>query len=244
MSETPEAPFRPAEEARRLVRRARWATLATLDPRSGAPYASLVTVGTDVDGAPLVLISRLAVHTRNIEADNRVSILFADVGEGDPFVHPRVSITAAAVKVEDDERIGRRFLARHPDAALYAGFADFSYYRLEPSGAHLVAGFGRIVDLPRTDLVLDMAGAEGLVETEAEAVEHVNADHPDTVALYATALLGLPQGEWRMIGIDPEGCDLAWGDRTARLPFHGRVTGPAELRKAFQNLASKARASQ
>ena len=244
MSEKPEAPFKAPDEARRLIRRARWATLATLTPGSGAPYASLVTVATDVDGTPLVLISRLAVHTRNIEADNRVSILFADVGEGDPFVHPRISVTASAHKAASGERVARRFLSRHPDAALYAGFADFAFYRLDPSGAHLVAGFGRIVDLPRSELVLDLAGAEGLAETEQEAVEHVNADHPETVRLYATALLGLPDGDWRMTGIDPEGCDLACGDRTGRLLFPERVTGPAALRKAFQVLASSARASQ
>lgn len=244
MSEKPEAPFKAPDEARRLIRRARWATLATLTPGTGGPYASLVTVATDVDGTPLVLISRLAVHTRNIEADNRVSILFADVGEGDPFVHPRISVTAAAHRVADAERVARRFLARHPEAALYAGFADFSFYRLEPAGAHLVAGFGRIVDLPRHELVVDLAGAEGLVEAEQEAVEHVNADHPETVRLYATALLGLPEGDWRMTGIDPEGCDLAWGDATGRLLFPERVTGPAGLRQAFQVLAGKARASQ
>lgn len=244
MSAKPEAPFKAPDEARRLMRRARWATLATLAPATGAPYASLVTVGTDVDGTPIVLISRLAVHTRNIEADNRVSILFADVGEGDPFVHPRVSVTASAHKVAGDERVQRRFLARHPDAALYVGFADFSFYRLEPTSAHLVAGFGRIVDLPREDLVLDLAEAGDLAAAEQEAVEHVNADHPDTVRLYATALLSLPDGSWRMTGIDPEGCDLACGDLTGRLLFPERVTGPAGLRKAFQILAAQARASQ
>lgn len=243
MNTQAEAPFKPRSEARKLMRTARWATLATLDATSRAPYASLVTVATDSDGAPLVLISRLAVHTRNIEADPQVSMLFADVGEGDPFVHPRVSVSARAHRTEDPA-VRRRFLSRHPDAALYAGFADFGFYRLEPAGAHLVAGFGRIVDLQRGDLLLDLGGAEGLVAAEEEALEHVNADHPDTVALYATALLGRAGGDWRMTGIDPEGCDLACGDQTARLPFHETVRGPGDLRKAFQRLAEEARARQ
>jgi putative heme iron utilization protein len=110
-----------------------------------------------------------------------------------------------------------------------------------PLGAHLVAGFGRIVDLTAEQLMTDLSGAAGLVEVEEEAVQHVNEDHPDTVQLYATRLLGLEPGEWRMTGVDPAGCDLAAGDRTARLEFPQRVTSAADLRKMFQRLAEAAR---
>ncbi len=183
--------FDARAEARRLMRTARFATLATLDRRSSGPYASLVATATDVDGAPLVLISRLALHTQNLEADPASSVLFAEVGGGDPMVHPRVSVTTRAERC-DDQRVRRRFLSRHTDAALYADFADFSFWRLVPTGAHLVAGFGRIVDLSPADLLLDLAGVESLVAAEEEAVAHVNEDHPDTVSLYAAGLLGLP----------------------------------------------------
>jgi putative heme iron utilization protein len=235
-----EKPFDAPSEARRLIRSNRYASLATLDAKSGAPYASLISTATDADGAPLILISTLALHTRNIEVDPLVSVLFASVGAGDPMVHPRVSLAARAEK-SADERVRRRFLARHQEAAFYAGFKDFAFYRLVPLGAHLVAGFGRIVDLTAEQLLTDLSGAAGLVEVEEEAVQHVNEDHPDTVKLYATRLLGLEPGEWRMTGVDPAGCDLAVGDRTARLEFPQRVTSAADLRKMFQRLAEAAR---
>jgi putative heme iron utilization protein len=238
-----EKPFDPPVEARRLIRITRYASLATLDSRTGAPYASLVSTATDSDGAPIVLISRLALHTRNIEVDPLVSVLFASVGSGDPMVHPRVSLAARAEK-SAEERVRRRFLSRHKEASFYAGFSDFAFYRLVPLGAHLVAGFGRIVDLTPEQLVTELSGADGLLATEQEAVGHVNEDHPDTVELYATALLGRAAGPWRMTGIDPDGCDLAMGDETARLDFPDRVTSAADLRKTFQQLAEAARQSK
>lgn len=244
MSDSPntasEAPFDPRAEARRLLRISRWGTLATLDRRAGSPYASLISFAADVDGAPLMLISRLAVHTRNLETDPLCSILLAQVGAGDPLLHPRVSLTGHAEKT-DHPRASRRFLACHPDAAFYAGFADFGFYRMVLQGAHLVAGFGRIVDIAPEDLLLDLRDADGLLAAEEEAVAHVNADHADTVALYATRLLGLRDGAWRVTGVDAEGCDLALQEERARLLFPERVTSPSELRIAFQKLATLAR---
>lgn len=241
MSATPA--FDARAEARRLMRSARFATLATVDRKTGGPYPSLISAATDIDGTPIVLISRLALHTLNLEASPASGVLFAEVGAGDPLVHPRVSVTALAERT-DDARVRRRFLSRHPGAAMYADFTDFSFWRLAPQAAHLVAGFGRIVDIAASDLLLDMKGAEGLVDAEEEALDHVNKDHADAVSLYATALLGCPSGDWRMTGIDPEGCDLAAGDIFARLLFPFRVDGPAGLRKALQSMAEAARAHQ
>jgi len=239
------APFDPKAEARRLARTSRFASLGTLDPE-GRPYVSLVSTATDVDGSPLLLISRLALHTSNLEANPAASLLFSDVGAGDPMVHPRVSLRGDAARLEagspDGERAKRRFLARHPDAAFYAGFADFAFWTIAPQGAHLVAGFGRIVDLSRDDLVLPRDLAQAVSGMEADAVSHVNEDHKDTVALYATHLLGRAHGAWTITGVDPEGCDLAMGDETARLIFPGVVKTPGELRSAFRQLAEAARA--
>jgi heme iron utilization protein len=235
------APFDPRATARRLVRTGRHASLGTLERETGAPYVSLVSTATDFDGAPVILISTLAVHTRNLQVDQLVSILFAEIGAGDPVGHPRVSLVGTARKVED-EGPRRRFLERHEAARFYAGFADFSFWRIEPRGAHLVAGFGRIVDLAPEDLLVATEGSEGLAAAEAEAVAHVNEDHRETLELYATRLLGQRPGAWRVTGIDPEGCDLALEDETARLLFAELVKTPGDLRKAFKALADAARA--
>jgi hypothetical protein len=139
--------------ARGLVEEARSAALATLD-ENGAPFASYVTVARDADGSPLVLLSRLALHTQNLARDPRASLLF--VREPQPGEE---SMTAARLTVagrmvgESGLDSKRRFLARHPDAARYADFPDFSLYRLHVADGHLVAGFGRIVALSRSDLV-------------------------------------------------------------------------------------------
>jgi putative heme iron utilization protein len=145
--------------ARGLVAEARSAALATLD-ESGAPFASYVTVAPAADGSPLLLLSRLALHTQNLTRDPRASLLF--VREPQPGEE---SMTAARLTVsgrmigETAPDCRQRFLARHPDAIRYADFPDFSLYRLYVAGGHLVAGFGRIVALSRKDLV---EGVEGL----------------------------------------------------------------------------------
>jgi putative heme iron utilization protein len=126
---------------------------------------------------------------------------------------------------------------------MFAGFADFAFYELKLKGAHLVAGFGRIVDLKPHDLLTDLVGAEAMVEAEAGAIEHMNADHADTCRLYATKLLGAPDGEWRCVGCDPEGLDLQCERTGLRLPFPQRVTQPGVLRAVLKQLADQARAA-
>src|SRR3954471_15823548 len=175
--------------AKHLLRTLRTGALATLDRAAGFPFASLVTVATDLDGSPLLLMSRLAAHTLNLERDPRATLLLAETGKGDPLAHPRLTVIGRAeLTAAPGARV--RFLARHPKAKLYADFGDFSFWRLEIAGAHLVGGFGRIVDLTPDQVRADLAGAEALAAAEAGAVEHMNADHPDVLALYATVLAG------------------------------------------------------
>jgi putative heme iron utilization protein len=143
----------------------------------------------------------------------------------------------------DDARVRRRFLARHPKSELYAGFGDFAFWRMEIASAHLNGGFARAADLKAEDLRTDLAGAADLVAAEAEAVEHMNADHAEACRLYASKLLGEPDGAWKLTGIDPDGADLALGDRTARLAFPQRITEPGGLRKVLVELAGRARAA-
>jgi putative heme iron utilization protein len=186
-------------------------------------------------------------HTANLEADGRASLLLAATGKGDPLAHPRLTVLGTFARVERDgadaPRVQRRFLARHPKSELYAGFGDFSFWRLAVVSAHLNAGFARAADLKAADLMTEVAGAEGLIEAEEGAVAHMNSDHADAVRLYATNLLGADDGAWRLTGLDPEGCDLALGDQMLRLPFGERVASAEQLRKTLVALAQKARAN-
>ena len=237
----PAADFDAAAVAKALLRATRAGALATIDRNTGHPFGSLVNVATDIDGSPLILISRLSTHTANLEKDKRASLLLASVGRGDPLAHPRLTVLGdfapLARQHPSEARLRRRFLARHPKSELYAGFADFSFWRLVVASAHLNAGFGRAADLKAADLITDIAGAENLIEAEAGAVAHMNEDHADAVRLYATKLLGAEDGAWRLTGLDPEGVDLAQGDATLRLPFAQRVTTAAALRKVLVDLA-------
>jgi hypothetical protein len=241
----PAAEFDARSVAKALLRATRAGTLATIDRNTGHPFASLVNVATDVDGAPLILTSRLSTHTANLENDGRASLLLASIGRGDPLAHPRLTVLGAFAQIgrenRDEPRLRRRFLARHLKSELYAGFADFSFWRLAAVSAHLNAGFGRAADLKATEIITDISGAENLIEAETSAVAHMNADHTEAVRLYATKLLGAQDGPWRLTGLDPEGLDLALDDATLRMPFPGRVATAEQLRKVVVDMAKAAR---
>ncbi|HEY2136493.1 MAG TPA: DUF2470 domain-containing protein [Xanthobacteraceae bacterium] len=243
----PPADFEPKVLARSLLRAIRAGTLATLDRHTGHPFASLVNVATDTDGSPLILVSRLSTHTANIEIDGRASILLAQTGKGDPLAHPRLTVLGQMIHVArdgaDDARVRRRFLARHPKSELYAGFGDFAFWRMRIASAHLNGGFARAADLKPGDVCTELTGADDLVAAEADALAHMNADHAEATRLYATKLLGEPDGAWRLTGIDPDGLDLALNERTARLAFPQRVTEPGQLRQILVALAGQARAA-
>lgn len=231
--------FDAAGLGKSLLRTIRSGALATLSPE-GIPFATLVTVATDLDGSPLLLTSRLSGHTANMEREPRVSILLAQTGKGDPLAHPRLTVIGRAAKT-DDPRVRARFLARHPKAELYADFPDFSFWRVEILGGHLNGGFARAASLSSADLRTELAGAEAFVESEPGAVEHMNQDHREALELYATKLAGAAPGAWRTTGLDPEGIDLMLGDQTARVAFPRSITNPVDLRRVLKALADQAR---
>jgi len=232
--------FEPRMAAKKLMREGRSGALATLMAGSGDPYCSLVNVATAASGAPLLLISRLALHTKNILADPRVSLMIDERKEGDPLQGARVMLMGSAVATTDPNA-RRRYLDRQPEAEAFAGFGDFAFYEVTLSGAHLVAGFGRIVDLKPADILVDVGDAEALVSAETAVVAHLNQDHADAVRLYATRLLGGPEANWRCVGCDPEGLELQRDRMALRLPFPKRVTTPDTLRQVLKELADKAR---
>ena len=181
------------------------------------------------------------MHTKNILADSRVSLMVDERKAGDPLEGARVMLMGG----RRDRRSGgrRRYLDRQPEAEMFAGFADFAFYRIELWAAHLVAGFGRIVDLEPQEVLTEITDAGELVAAEPEILADMNGDHAEAVRLYATRLLGAPDGEWRCVGCDPEGLQLQL-DRTAlRLAFPQRVRAPGVLRQVLKQMADAARAA-
>ena len=232
----------PAAIARRLLRTAETAALSTLLPGGeGAwPYGSLVLAASDCRGRPLLLLSDLAEHSRNLVENPRASLLLGpEAGPGDPLERPRVSLLGAlrpCPRAEAEERYLRRF----PQAALYKDFADFRFYRLEVERGHLVAGFGRIDWIAAEQLLFDAARVAPLAEAEAGILEHMNADHTEALALIAKHCGGGDAG-WRMTGVDPEGADLASGTRRLRAGFESPVFDPESCRRELVRLTGEAR---
>jgi putative heme iron utilization protein len=238
--------FDPAKLARSLLRRRREGALATLMAGSGDPYCSLVNVASDFDGAPILLISQLAVHTKNILADPRVSLMLDERAEGDPLEGARIMLLGRAEQVGASalKTVRRRYLNAHPSAETFVDFKDFSFFRIKAGGMHLVAGFGRIVDLRPEQFLTDISDADALTDAEQGAIEHMNADYREAMNFYATRLIGAEPADWRCTGCDPDGIDLKAGVKTVRLDFPQRVTTAGELREALVKLAKKARAKQ
>lgn len=245
---TPKPSRRHRDTVRRMVRHARKAALATAMEEGGAPYASLVTLATDHDGSPILLLSTLADHTRNLMADPRASLLVEETeGVPNPQTGPRVTLTGRIARVTDPtdaQRLHRRFLARHPAAALYAGFGDFAWYRMTVERAHFVGGFARAVwidDGPSLLTPPDLAAA--LAEAEVSIITHMNEDHAKAVGDYARRLCGLSGEGWRLAALDADGCDLVLDEQTARLPFDPPLQQASDARGTLVELARKARES-
>lgn len=229
--------------ARGLLRTARHGALGVIEPETGAPFVSRAGVATMVDGTPLVLASTLAAHTGAMVANPRVSLMVGTVGKGDPLAHPRISIACRAAKLErstpEADEARRRYLNRNPKARLYADFPDFSFFRLDVEGASLNGGFGKAFLFTRAHLVLDGPAVAAIATGEQSALEHMNADHADAVEHYARTFAGAEGGKWRIVGIDPEGIDIASGDSFERVPFPEPVADMTALRKTLVAMAAR-----
>lgn len=233
------------EEARRfaktLLRAARFAALAVLDPSDGAPVVSRVIVSTTMDGRPFFLISNLSLHFAALEADPRASLLLGEPGKGDPLAHPRMTVTGRAARAADKDIVRsmrHRFLAKHPKSELYVDFADFAFWTLEPERISLNGGFGKAFELKPADLVTNMDGLADLIDLEASALTHMNDDHQDAIESYARSA-GKPEIGWRLASLDPEGVDLVRGDATARVWFDEPLAAAQELRQKLIDLAGR-----
>ena len=231
-------------EARWLIRAARSATLAT--GQAGQPFASLVTPATAPDLSLLMLLSSLSEHTRHLQADPRCALMVAGAPTGpNPQTAPRVTVTGMAELVPAGQvaALKARWLAVHPYAALYADFGDFALWRVTIGGALLVGGFARAVRLKASALAPDEGAVAAVAASEAEIVTHVNQDHPDAVAAIATGLLGGAPGPWRLVTVDPDGCDISDGDASRRLAFPAPVGDADAVRMALIRAAREGRAA-
>src|SRR3984957_2765830 len=226
----------PAFEARKLLRAARAGMLATAAD-GGQSFASLVTPACAPDLSVLLLLSDLSEHTRHLRADPRCSVLVAGLPEGpNPQTAPRVTVTGLA-EVAANPALKPRYLAVHPYASPYAGFGDFSLWRIRPLGGLYVGGFGRAARLRAGDLVPDPASEAAIVAAEAGIMAHCNGDHPDALAAIAGGA-----GDWRMVAVDVDGCDLAQGERVIRIHWSAPVADPDGVRRELIRLAGAARA--
>lgn len=230
-------------EARLLLRTRRSATLATASTSDGGwPFCSLVTIACDCDGSPILLLSRLSDHTRNLDADSRASLLLEEAsGRDNPQTGPRLTLMGRIVP-DPEPRLRRRFLAHHPEAAMYADFADFRIFRMTVNGGHWVGGFARARRLEAKLLLADAGFALALAEAEPSVLEHMNADHAEAISLWAHQLLGLSGDGWRLLAVDPEGCNLGRCEGPfTRLAFSRPATNATSLRAIMMALTDTAR---
>ena len=228
-------------EARRIIRAATSATLAT--QQEGQPFASLVTPACGPDLAPLMWLSTLSEHTRQLQREPRCALLFTGVAEtANPQTAPRVTLTGLAEQITD-AGLKARWLARHPYAALYADFGDFALWRVVPMGALMVGGFARATRLRAAQFLPDAVSVAAIATAEADIIAHVNQDHADAVAAIATGLLGGAPGDWRLTAVDVDGLDMSLGDAVLRLAFDAPAGDADSVRAALIRAARAGRAA-
>lgn len=246
----PVNPIRETDEearrlARRLIRSARFAAIAVLEPGTGFPFASRVLTAIDTDGAPVILISGLSVHTSALAADSRASLLFGEPGKGDPLAHPRITLRTGSERIARDSdahlRLRTRFIARHPKAALYVDFPDFAFFRMTPLSASLNGGFGKAFALEGDELTISSPAIADMAELEPSAIEHMNSDHADAADAYARAFGKSRKTGWKICGIDCAGLDLANQDALLRIEFDELIKDAGQLRRKLSDLSGLAR---
>jgi putative heme iron utilization protein len=233
--------------ARTLLRTTRHGSLAVLNATTGAPAISRVGVSTDIDGTPIILISRLAPHTAALLADGRCALLLGEPGKGDPLAHARISIDCVAAEVDRESpehaRLRTRYLNHQPKSKLYADLGDFRFFRLEPTAASLNGGFGKAYALTPAHLLMRSPITAELQAREPGAVEHMNEDHFDSVDHYARHFLGLPQGNWLLAGIEEDGITISLGDNIHRIFFDQPLTSADDMHLTLVKMARTARAA-
>ena len=228
-------------EARALLRRHNFGVLSTHSiDMPGYPFGSVTPYAVDHAGQPVILISSIAQHTKNIDGDARVSLTVLDANAREQQAASRLTVLADATRVEGPSAAARAlYLSHFPDAAGYFDFHDFSLFTLEVRRARFIGGFGKIHWVEAADLKL----ANPLAASEVEILEHMNADHRPALEAYCRAFLGLEPEAVTMSGIDAEGFDLLVDGVHARVTLDAPIATPEEARMALVALVRRARAT-
>ncbi|MGQ9685454.1 MAG: HugZ family pyridoxamine 5'-phosphate oxidase [Thiobacillaceae bacterium] len=227
------------EEARRLARSQTSAVLSTLSQRlTGYPFGSVAPYVLDHAGRPVLLISDLAEHTRNLQADPRCSLIVQPYSD-DMQATGRVTIVGKAERLLKKDALGPRYLRHHPQAEGYFAMHDFAFWRLEPLRIRYIGGFGRIHWIEADAYLLPEGPLAG---QEADILAHMNADHVHNLVAYCRHVHGVEVERAEMIGIDPDGFDLKADGRMLRFDFPSPVSDAIEARAALVELARQCRA--
>ncbi|OYY94230.1 MAG: pyridoxamine 5'-phosphate oxidase [Hydrogenophilales bacterium 28-61-23] len=227
-------------EARRFVRGQHSGVLSTISQRvEGFPFGSVAPFILDQAGCPIILISTLAEHTKNIDADPRVSLIVQPYSP-DMQVAGRVTLLGRAQRLADKSELGARYLRFHPQAESYFGMHDFNFYRIEPVRIRYIGGFGKIHWVePEQYLFAESA----LAAQETGILEHMNTDHAENLRAYCRHVHGVETTQAAMIGIDPDGFDVRGDETVLRFDFPAPVTDTQQARHALVALAALAKAT-
>ena len=238
-----------AERARTLLHATKSGSLATISADfPGYPFGSVVSYALDEAGRPLLLLSDLAEHTRNLQADPRASLMATeDDRPGDVLALGRVTLIGDLNTVPDDEReaVRETYLAVHPNA-VYVDFGDFNFYRLDVSSVRYVGGFGHMSWVEAADYAA--AEPDPLRSEQTSILEHMNNDHADSLVVYAKAFGGTPDATGAtMLTCDRYGFDLLIeapsGKQAVRIPFGESTATPDAVRQAMIRLVAEGRAA-
>lgn len=243
----PEPAF--AERVRTLVYLGRIGSLSTLSRKQpGFPFGSVMPYGLDDRGRPIFLISTMAMHTQNLQADPRASLLVtqAETG-GDPLGASRVTLVGNVLPLQPAEVPAARslYLQRYDNSKYWVDFEDFSFYRMEVVDIYYVGGFGVMGWVSASEY--DHAQPDPLADSTAEIIQHMNADHKDALILMARAFAGIDSQEAAMTSVDRLGFHIRLkttdGMRGARIAFLREVGNPKEARDVLIEMVQQARQS-
>src|SRR4051795_3732588 len=241
----PEPSF--AERARTLVYISRIGSLSTLSRKQpGFPFGSVMPYGLDEHGRPIFLISTMAMHTQNLQADPHASLLVTQQDtEGEPLGASRLTLLGNVVPVPKPDLAQARklYLERHANSKYWVDFEDFSFYRMDVVDVYYVGGFGVMGWVSASDY--DRSQPDPLADSMAAIIQHMNADHKDALVMIARTFAHIDSTEATMTAVDRLGFHVRLktdeGMRGARIAFLREVSNQSETRNVLVEMVQQAR---